>query len=245
MEILYEIFKDQPRQGPGDNESTRKAFKLLSDLPKNPRILDFGCGSGTQTLQLAKLTDGKIIALDIFQGFLDRLKEKAEKEGVSEKIETVRGQMESMNFEERSFDVIWSEGAIFIVGFEQGLREWRRFLKNRGYIVVSEVVWLKSNPPEELRNFWMSEYPEIKTIRQDLKIIQDLGYELIGHFIIPTRAWELFYEPLEKRIKSLREEHENDQEAEAKKVLDATKKEIEIFRKFSDYYGYCFFVIRS
>ena len=38
---------------------------MLTDLPKKPSILDLGCGTGIQSINLAKLAKGKVIALDI------------------------------------------------------------------------------------------------------------------------------------------------------------------------------------
>ena len=54
---------------------TRKAFFLLPDLDR-PRILDIGCGSGVPTIELARLTDGEIIGLDIDASLLDKLDQK-------------------------------------------------------------------------------------------------------------------------------------------------------------------------
>ena len=63
--LMFEIFEDLPRQGPGDYESTKKAFLMLEGLPKDPEILDVGCGVGKQTLALAGLISGRIIAVEI------------------------------------------------------------------------------------------------------------------------------------------------------------------------------------
>ena len=77
MQYFYELFCGLPRGGPGDNKSTRKAFGYLKNLPTEPLILDIGCGHGIQTLELAKISKGKIIAIDNYQPFLDILKKKA------------------------------------------------------------------------------------------------------------------------------------------------------------------------
>ena len=154
VNVFFEVHSGLPREGPGDNESTKKAYLTLQDLPENPRILDIGCGPGMQTIALAKLSKGRIDAVDNHQPFLEQLKKKAEEEGVSEKITVVNGDMLALNYEDGSFDLIWSEGAIFVIGFEKGLREWRNLLTNKGYIVVSELSWLKPDPPEEVRKFF-------------------------------------------------------------------------------------------
>ncbi|MFX0132612.1 MAG: class I SAM-dependent methyltransferase [Candidatus Hodarchaeota archaeon] len=244
MDFIFELHTDLPREGPGSNEFTRKAFLMLKDLPKKPKILDIGCGTGMQTIEIAKLTEGKIIALDIHQPFLDKLKSRAINEGVLNKIEVLNRTMFAMDFEENFFDLIWSEGAIYFLGIEKGLKEVKRFLKRGGYVVVSELCWLKKDPPEEARNFFQSEYPGMQSIEQNIKVINDLGYQLIDYFILPKSAWcDNYYIPLEKRVKLLRKKYKND--PEAKKLLDSTQNEINIFRKHSDYYGYVFFIMKD
>ena len=54
MEYFFELFGDLPRQGPGCGEATLRALELLKDLPPQPKVLDIGCGSGMQTLILAR-----------------------------------------------------------------------------------------------------------------------------------------------------------------------------------------------
>jgi ubiquinone/menaquinone biosynthesis C-methylase UbiE len=141
--IFWEVHSGLPREGPGDNESTRKAYLMLKDLPEHPRILDIGCGPGMQTVELAKLSGGQIVALDFHEPFLEQLKEAAKEEGVDDRVKAVKGDMRNMKFEDNHFDVVWSEGAIFVIGFEKGLREWRQLLTPDGYVVVSELSWLK------------------------------------------------------------------------------------------------------
>ena len=134
--IFWEVHSGLPREGPGDNKSTKKAYMMLKDLPKNPCILDVGCGPGMQTIELAKLSSGRIVALDNHQPFLDDLNTSAEKEGVGNRIRTVNGDMFNLDYKNNSFNLLWSEGAIFIIGFEKGLRKWRRLLTANGYLVV-------------------------------------------------------------------------------------------------------------
>ncbi len=64
MEYFYELFESLPRCGPGDNKSTRRAYHVLKDVPQQPCILDIGCGPGVQTLELARVSNGRIVALD-------------------------------------------------------------------------------------------------------------------------------------------------------------------------------------
>ncbi|GGM41076.1 methyltransferase type 11 [Paraliobacillus quinghaiensis] len=245
MDIFFEIHKDIPREGPGDNQSTKKAYEILKEIPSNPNILDIGCGPGMQTIELAKHTDGNIYALDTQKQFLDRLNENAQENKVNHKIKTIQGSMFNLGeyFEENELDLIWSEEAIFIIGFEEGLKKWKPFLKKDGYLVVSEVSWIEENIPKEIKDFWESDYPSIHHIEGNIELVKKCGYKLIDKFIIPESSWwDHYYIHLEKRISILREIHSDEDEWISR--LDNTQKEIEMYRKYSKYYGYVFYIMQ-
>jgi ubiquinone/menaquinone biosynthesis C-methylase UbiE len=244
MNLFFEIHKDIPREGPGENASTKQALLMLKDLPSEPSILDIGCGPGMQTIEIAKNTNGRIVALDSHKPFLDVLTKNSVEEGVSEKIKATEGSMFSLEFDKNSFDVIWSEGAIFIIGFSRGIKEWREYIKTGGYLVVSEISWLRQDIPEEARNFWESDYPDINGISDNMKIIEESGYSLVGHFVLPKSGWwKDYYNPLIERIKILREKYAGNKEANDR--MDNTEREIEIYKKYSDYYGYVFYLMKK
>ena len=242
-EFMYELFSGMPRQGPGSNECTRKAYKLLPNLPPQPNILDVGCGSGMQTLELARISEGQITALDNYQPFLDDMKRRAEAEGLDNKIKTVNGSMFELPFAKGTFDLIWSEGAVFIIGFEKGLQEWKPLIKRGGYLVVSELTWIKTDMPDEIHTYLEGEYPEIKNIAENMEITRKAGYDEVGSFILPESGWwDDFYKPLQRRINLLRHKYAENREALA--VLDASKQEIDMYKKYSLYYGYVFYLIQ-
>jgi len=211
---------------------------------ERPDILDIGCGPGGPTLELAKMSGGRVTGLDNHQPYLDRLIRRAEELGFSERVRVINGSMADLPFPDESFDVIWTESAIYIVGFETGLREWKRFLKPDGCLVVSEVAWLTSNPPQEVLDWWKSMYPSISTAKENLDKIRTCGYDLLGHFPLPSEAWWTdYYGPLEKKMEELRAKYAGDEEAQA--VIDEHRIEIDMFQKYNEHYGYVFFVMQK
>jgi len=152
-ELFWEIHSGNPREGPGEFQFTKKAFDMLKDLPSHPWILDIGCGPGTQTIDLSLLTDGSIIAIDNHPQFLEDLGQKIRQNGLTDRITPYLGNMCDLHFEEGTFDIIWAEGSIYIIGFEKGFMQWRPFLKDRGYLVASELTWLRADAPEEIKEY--------------------------------------------------------------------------------------------
>ncbi len=244
MKYFYELYESLPRQGPGDNNSTNRAFNLLRNLPSEPNILDIGCGRGMQTIKLAKISSGKIIAIDTHQPFLDMLYEDTKNEELSKRIICKNKSMLEMDFKNESFDIIWSEGALYFFGFNKGLRLLFPLLKKGGYLVFTEAVLFKDNLPKEVWDLWKDEYPEVGNIEKNLKLIKEHNYNLIDHFTLPKTSWFThFYTPMKKHIKRLIEKYHDIKEA-----LDTFKlcdNEIMIYDKYSDYFGYEFFITQK
>jgi len=247
--VFYEVHSNLPREGPGSNESTDRAFKSLKNLPTKPRILDIGCGPGMQTIELAKISGGEIEALDNHQPFLDQLNLNAKKEGLSDRIKIINGDMFNLNYVKESFDIIWCEGAIFIIGFKKGLTEWRPLLVNNGYLVLSELSWVKKNAPAELQSYMKAIYAEIessgpKGIDENIVTANKLGFNALNSFTLPKKDWwDNYYSPIETKLPSLKAKYKDD--PEALQFLTSTEMEIEIYRKYSDYYGYVFYVLQK
>jgi ubiquinone/menaquinone biosynthesis C-methylase UbiE len=242
--VFFEVHSGLPRENPGDDETTKKAYLMLSNLPEQPRILDVGCGSGAQTVALARLSRGQITALDNHQPFLEDLKRKAEAEGVSGRIQAVNGDMCSLDYAANSFDVVWAEGSIFVIGFEKGLRQWKRLLTGNGYLVASELSWFKREAPEEIQKFFAEVYPEMKTVEENLTIAKKVGYRVVDWFPVPESSWwENYYTPIEVKLPALKSKYQGN--PEALQILACEEREIEMFRKYAAYYGSVFYVLQA
>lgn len=241
--LLVELHRGLPRLGPGDAASTLRALALCKQLPAAPQILDLGCGSGAQTLTLAAAGDGAITAVDLVGDFLAVLEQRAQQQRLQKRIRCVQADMNALPFADTSFDLIWSEGAIYIVGFDQGLKNWRPLLQPGGYLVVSELSWFRSDPPAELTAFWGEHYPAIRTVTENITAARASGWQLAGNFHLPHSAWTRdYYEPLQQRIAPFRRRYADDRDAQA--VADLSEYEMALMQRYPDFYGYEFYCLR-
>ena len=160
--LLIDLHKRAARQGPGGDAASEKALSLaMIDRAAPLKIADIGCGTGASALFLARSLEARITAVDFLQEFLEVLEGRAENMGLSEKITTRCCSMDQLPFGDEEYDVIWSEGAIYNIGFERGVIDWNRFLKPGGHLVVSEITWITVSRPSTLQKYWEVEYPEI------------------------------------------------------------------------------------
>ncbi|MCL7488107.1 MAG: class I SAM-dependent methyltransferase [Desulfobulbaceae bacterium] len=188
--LLMDLHKQGHRQGPGGDAETELAINLAMIERTDPlKVADIGCGTGASTLVLARLLNAQITAVDFLQDFLDLLNERAESAGVADRISTLACSMDNLPFANEELDVIWSEGAVYNIGFEKGVAEWQRFLKPGGLLVTSEITWLTDSRPAELQKHWDSEYPEIDLASTKMRVLEKHGYSPIGYFVLPEHCW--------------------------------------------------------
>ena len=240
-----DLHKHADRQGPGGDAESEKALTLAGvDRTRPLKIADIGCGTGASTLVLARLPAAKITAVDFLQDFLDVLEERAEKLGLSERITTLCRSMDDLPFADEEYDVIWSEGAIYNIGFEKGVNDWSRYLKKGGRLVVSEITWTTDSRPSELQRHWESEYPGIDVASAKIAVLEKNGYSPIGYFVLPEYCWlDNFYRPLQKTFESFLDRNGNSEAARA--IVDAEKREIELYERYRAYYSYGVYISRK
>ena len=244
LQLLIDLHRPAERQGPGGEEETLQAMKLAGlDRSRHLKIADIGCGTGASALILARELDAQITAVDLAPEFLDTLRERAEQHGVADKITPLKGSMDALPFAAESLDVIWSEGAVYNLGFEAGVAAWRQFLKPDGVLVVSEITYLTDTRPAALEEFWQAEYPQITTAEANLKTLKQHGYHPEGHFILPPHCWlENYYHPMQTRFETFLAQHTYGRQARA--VVAAEQREMALYEKYQAYYGYGFYVAR-
>jgi ubiquinone/menaquinone biosynthesis C-methylase UbiE len=218
MVVLEEI--EQIRAG--FLKYTRKAFLKLPRL-ENPRILDIGCGSGVPTIELAKLSGGKVTGIDIDQSCIDEFNRKIKEENLANRVEALKLSLYEMKFPDETFDVVWSEGVVGNIGFETSLKEWRRLLKHKGYLVI---------------------HYQVSRVADVLPRIPQLGYSLADTVPLPEDAWWTeFYKPIEEKMDTLLHKYRDN--ADALKLLNQYKNEMEMVKKNPSNFLCAFYIMKK
>jgi len=201
---------------------TRKAFRMLPQMDK-PLILDIGCGSGVSTLELVSLSQGKVIGIDIDQPALDKFTRKIKEAGLTDQIQAISYSMFDMDFPDESFDVVWAEGSIYAIGFERGLREWKRLVKAGGFMVVHD---------------------ERGNVREKLEQISNCGYELLGYFTLSKETWWTeYFAPLEKLVNETRTKHRYD--PSVLEEIQQAQAELDMYKKYPERNSSVCFVMKK
>jgi SAM-dependent methyltransferase len=243
--LLTDLHKNSKRQGPGGDLETEKAIELaMIDKTKKLKIADIGCGTGASSLILGSLLNADITAVDFLPDFLEILEKRAKEKGVSNKIKTLACSMDNLPFKDDEYDVIWSEGSIYNIGFENGIKAWKPYLKKGGLLVVSEITWLTDLRPKELSKHWEEEYPEIDKASSKIAVLEKNGYCPLGYFVLPEHCWlDNYYRPLQKNFDDFLKLNRNTQEA--LEIVEAENFEIKLYEKYKDYFSYGVYIARK
>lgn len=241
INLLIETHVGLERQGPGSPEMTYKALEFLDDLDRVALTADLGCGSGGQTMILAKHLTGTVVGLDLFPDFISVFNENAQKQGLGERVMGVVGSMDDLPFEKESFDLIWSEGAIDNIGFEKGLAHWHCFLKKHGYVAVTCPSWLTEEHPAVVETFWSDAGSTLDSVGHNIGIMQECGYQFVAAFTLPETCWtDHYFIPREAALKTLLEKYPGNEPVEA--FVAENRYEVELYSKYKQHYGYIFYI---
>jgi ubiquinone/menaquinone biosynthesis C-methylase UbiE len=216
----FEALKDKLRQS--FLVHLNRAFQQIPPIA-TPRILDIGCGSGVPTLELARLSDGEVTGLDIDEDALQRLQDKVDAAGLGNRIHVVKGSLKTMDFPAASFDILWAEGSISVIGFKEGLKQWKRFLKPQGYLVVHDAVG---------------------DLDQKKRDVTTCGFQLLDWFILEKEVWwHTYYEPLSQEVNKIRRTNPTD--PKLKTALRQADEEVQGYSKYPERYQSVYLIMHN
>ncbi len=251
-EYFFEVHCDLEREGPGSDASTSRALDIVKKhwaKPESPVVVDMACGPGAQTLLLTReLPGARIHAIDLHEPFLKQLDAKLDKieddAFCAEDVQTICADMNTWE-PEGSVDLVWCEGAAYIMGVARALARWNTWLKPGGFVALTEAVWLTESPHPEAAEMW-EEYSAMGSIEDCLALFREHRFLPLEHFVLPASDWlEDYYGPMEARILELKRRYIEEDNATALAELALHQHEIDIYREHGEDYGYLFVIARK
>ncbi|KQX50873.1 MULTISPECIES: bifunctional class I SAM-dependent methyltransferase/N-acetyltransferase [unclassified Streptomyces] len=237
-DAFFALHHGLPRQGPGSDTTTRRLLTLAGRLPERPRVLDLGCGPGRSALLLAAEAGAEVTAVDTHEPFLAELREAAAARGLDGSIDTLRADMGALPFPDGSFDLVWAESSVFVLGFDRALTEWRRLLAPGGVLVLTECVWTTDEPGPTARAFWEEHYT-LRGVTANTAAAVGAGYHVVATLLQPESDWDEYYVPLAAHADAADLTVPGTAEAVA-----GARAEIALRREHGSDYGYAGFVLR-
>lgn len=234
------MFGGLAKLGPGSDAET---LRILRDLPdaRFDVVVDAGCGTGRQTLVLAKELDVPVDAVDRHEPFLRTLMRRAAAAGVESLVRPHCMDMKDISGAFPAIDLLWSEGAAYNIGFADALTGWASAVRPGGFVVVSELAWTAEHVPHLTRAFFASAYPGMRHAADNVGIAERAGYRVLKAHILPRQAWlEGYYDVLAPRARSLADHPDPAARELAREII----REIEVFEASDGSYGYVFYVLQ-
>lgn len=241
-EALIKLHERTDRQGPGDDGFSRAILARLPEIPPKPAIADLGCGTGSASILLAQQFGQPVLCVDMVADFLRTLETNAAGLELSDLIKTCQADMGALDPDGQQFDLLWSEGAAYVLTFEGAMTAWRPLMAKGGLAVVSEMSWFGSERPAPAAEFWDAAYPQMASEDENCAHARAHGFEVLFRERLPTTAWwDNYYGALLAQIETLATDPSDSLQA----VIDETREEIALFRAHSDHYGYTFYALQA
>jgi ubiquinone/menaquinone biosynthesis C-methylase UbiE len=240
-QALFRLHEGLPRNAPGSEQSTLRALRRLGRMPRGARAIDMGCGNGASALVLARKLKSEVVAVDAHEPYLSELKERCEQEELSPFVVVRHADFAALDEPEASFDLLWSEGAAYVLGFENALVSWRPLLKSKGRAAITELSWIVDHPSDEAKEYWSSVYPGMRTVVGNCAAAERAGYTVIDTITLTNKDWNSYYNPVKQRIAALRAEGEPS--AELAVIIEEMEREIGVYEQHGDQFGYVFYLL--
>ena len=185
-------------------------------LSESPRVLDLCCGTGVASRFLAREFGAVCTGVDSSEVLLRLARERALAAGLNERMEFVEADARHVELPNGTFDLVLGlGGTLTYIGRPAGLERIRQLLKPSGSLLLSDLIYLDSPPPDEVIRVLEEKAPESKpralhiepavravfeegiyryeTEHSYRALLDAYGYEVLYTFPVPESAWNAYY----------------------------------------------------
>lgn len=133
----------------GGFEATEELLSLCH-IGGAQEVLEVGCGIGVGPVHIARDYGCQVVAVDISEKMIAWARQRAEREGVLDRIELRTADVRELPFAADRFDVVICESVLaFIEEKAQAINECVRVTRPGGYVGLNEAVWIEEPSPEK------------------------------------------------------------------------------------------------
>ncbi|MBU0492855.1 MAG: class I SAM-dependent methyltransferase [Chloroflexi bacterium] len=142
----------------GGLETTQELVELCH-IGRDSYVLDVGCGVGATACYLVKTHGCRVVGVDASEAMVARSNERAQQEGVTDRVEFRVADVCDLPFDDGRFDAVLVESVLtFVADKQQAIRECVRvtrcpeLVEGRpgGYVGLNEQYWIQTPPASVL-----------------------------------------------------------------------------------------------
>lgn len=140
-------YLEVPYYHTGGLVSTRNLAELCR-INSTKKVLMVGCGTGFSACYLARIIGCEVVGIDISKLSIEKAKEQARKQGVSNRAKFIVGDAYALPFEAGTFDAVITEFVSQFLDRDRAFKEFARVLKPGGYVGINEMYKEEKIPPK-------------------------------------------------------------------------------------------------
>lgn len=184
---------------------TRKSREYFDRLVREncagKRVLDYGCGEGDLSVFYAR-NGGIVTGIDISEVGLQKARQRAAEEGLSDRVEFVNMDCENLEFADDSFDLICESGVLHHLDVNRAYPSLARVLRPDGKIICNEalghnlVIQLYRRMTPQQRTAWEADHilrkREIHLAKRYFSKVDEKFFHLCALLAVPFRNSSVF-----------------------------------------------------
>ncbi len=140
----------------GGLTSTKKLAELCR-IDSTKKVLMVGCGGGFSACYLAREIGCEVVGIDIAKLSIEEAKERAKRQGVSDKAKFIVGDAHALPFKAGTFDAVITEFVSQFLDREIAFKEFARVLKSGAYVGMNEMYREKEIPAKAAKEITQAE----------------------------------------------------------------------------------------